>query len=88
MNSRKIPRANTSRSARFPKINDPRCGAESPADARSTDVNASATLGLALTDKAGGQLRKRWLTDNLSSIEAYNEGVIKEGVFSDGLRNF
>jgi post-segregation antitoxin (ccd killing protein) len=29
-----------------------------------------------------------WLEENREAIEAYNELVAKEGVFSDGLRGF
>ena len=32
--------------------------------------------------------RKRWLNKNRAALEAYNEHVERDGVFSDGLRSF
>jgi antitoxin CcdA len=56
--------------------------------ARSGDLNLSSILEAALEQKLRQQERKRWLTENRAAIEAYNDQVERDGVFSDGLRAF
>ena len=56
--------------------------------ARNGDLNLSSILEVALEQNLRQQARDRWLTENQSGIEAYNEQVEKSGVFSDELRTF
>ena len=43
-----------------------------------------AGLNAAIRDKQ----REEWLNKNRAALEAYNEHVEKDGVFSDGMRSF
>jgi antitoxin CcdA len=56
--------------------------------ARSADLNLSSILETALEQRLRQQARERWLTENRAGIEAYNEQVERDGVFSDELRAF
>lgn len=42
----------------------------------------------ALTEVIRRKLSERWLAENRAAIDAYNERVEADGVFSDGLRTF
>jgi len=57
-------------------------------EARVLDINLSATLERALQDALRAQRRERWLADNKSGIDAYNEQVNEHGAFADTLRSF
>ncbi|MDZ7768339.1 MAG: type II toxin-antitoxin system CcdA family antitoxin [Woeseiaceae bacterium] len=54
--------------------------------ARKLKINLSATMEAALVDAVTRKQRERWLEENQAAIEAYNERVNTDGVFSDGLR--
>lgn len=56
--------------------------------ARELGINLSATLEQALTEAIRQKARDQWVAENQAAIEAYNEHVDKQGVFSDGLRSF
>ena len=56
--------------------------------AKALDINLSATLEIALAAEVKRRRAERWLEDNKASLDAYNEFVEKQGVFSDGLRGF
>ena len=56
--------------------------------ARSLNINLSATMEAALSEAVKRKQRERWLSENQAAIEAYNERVDTNGVFSDGLRKF
>jgi antitoxin CcdA len=56
--------------------------------ARELDINLSATFELALATALREKQRAQWLAENRTAIEAYNDHVEKQGVFSDGLRSF
>ena len=56
--------------------------------ARKLNINLSATMEAALTEAVKQKQRERWLADNKTAIEAYNERVATNGVFSNGLRKF
>jgi antitoxin CcdA len=56
--------------------------------AKELGIKLSATLELALALAPRQKQRKRWIADNKLAIEAYNEGVEENGIFSDGLRSF
>lgn len=56
--------------------------------AREQNINLSATLEQALTLALQEKQRVQWLAENKAAIEAYNQHVEQQGVFSDGLRSF
>jgi antitoxin CcdA len=56
--------------------------------AKQLDINLSATLEQALTEKLRLQLQQIWREQNRESIAAYNDRVEMEGVFNDELRSF
>ena len=58
------------------------------AKARDLKINLSATLEQALIEVLRQRQREQWLTENQAAIDAYNQRVEAQGVFSDGLRSF
>ncbi|MEK8082282.1 type II toxin-antitoxin system CcdA family antitoxin [Pseudomonas sp. XK-1] len=56
--------------------------------AKDLDINLSATLEQALAEALKKKQREQWLAENQQAINAYNEHVEAQGVFSDGLRSF
>ncbi|MGH8167650.1 MAG: type II toxin-antitoxin system CcdA family antitoxin [Woeseiaceae bacterium] len=81
-----LPSTNHSRSAKKPvnlSINS-----DLLALARELNINLSATMEAALAEAVKRKQRERWLAENQASIAAYNERVVTDGVFSDGLRKF
>ncbi|MDH5211806.1 MAG: type II toxin-antitoxin system CcdA family antitoxin [Betaproteobacteria bacterium] len=56
--------------------------------ARQHEINLSRTLEERLVELIRQKERAAWLERNRAAIEAYNERVDREGVFSDGLRTF
>lgn len=58
------------------------------AQARSLNINLSATLEQALTEKVRQEKRKQWLQDNREAIETCNELTKQNGLFSDKHRVF
>jgi antitoxin CcdA len=57
-------------------------------EAKNLGINLSATLEQALVEKIRDRRRAQWIADNAEAIDAYNEDVRKNGVFSDGRRLF
>ncbi len=56
--------------------------------AHEPEITPSMTLEKAQAEEIRRRNRELWLEENREAIEAYNELVAKEGVFSDGLRSF
>ncbi len=56
--------------------------------ARKLNINLSATLENELARQLQIKQREQWLQDNAKAIQAYNDFVENEGVFSDGIRSF
>ena len=56
--------------------------------ARALGLNLSAVFEAALTAAVRTRERERWLEENRSAIDAYNEHVEADGVFSDQWRTF
>jgi antitoxin CcdA len=56
--------------------------------AQELEITPSTTLEEAQAEEIRKRNRELWLKENREAIEAYNELVAKEGVFSDGLRSF
>jgi len=58
------------------------------AKAKALKINLSATLETALVELVNERQRELWQQQNREAIEAYNQMVEEQGVFSDGLRKF
>jgi len=56
--------------------------------AKELKINLSATLENALTDLVNAKQLELWKHQNKAAIEAYNQLVEENGVFSDDLRSF
>ncbi len=56
--------------------------------AREMNINLSATLENELARQLKIKQREQWLKENAKAIQAYNNFVENEGVFSDGIRSF
>ncbi|GMU46167.1 MAG: hypothetical protein AMXMBFR26_09490 [Porticoccaceae bacterium] len=56
--------------------------------AKELGINLSATLEQALVEALRKRQRDQWMAENQAAIEAYNQHVDRQGVFSDGLRSF
>ncbi|VAW58432.1 hypothetical protein MNBD_GAMMA11-157 [hydrothermal vent metagenome] len=56
--------------------------------AREMNINLSATLENELARQLKIKQREQWLQENTEAIQAYNDFVENEGVFSDGIRSF
>lgn len=56
--------------------------------AREMNINLSATLENELARQLKIKQREQWLQENAKAIQAYNDFVENEGVFSDGIRSF
>ena len=57
-------------------------------EARKYKINLSQTLEQSLIEILREIKRHEWLEENRQSIEEYNQRVLNNGVFSDGLRSF
>ncbi len=62
--------------------------ADLPRNAKTRDINLSATLEAALAIEVNQGRAEQWLKDNKPSLDAYNRFFEKHGVFSDRLRGF
>jgi len=51
-------------------------------------VDVASTLEEALASEVHKRQREAWLAENREAIDAYNELVARDGVFSTGLRGF
>lgn len=58
------------------------------AKAKELKINLSATLESALIGLVNAKQRELWQSENKTAIEAYNQFVDEQGVFSDELKNF
>ncbi|TMG73648.1 MAG: acetoacetyl-CoA synthase [Betaproteobacteria bacterium] len=56
--------------------------------ARSLGLNLSQAVEAGLTEAIRRHERAQWLARNRAALNAYNQHVEKQGVFSDGLRAF
>ena len=57
-------------------------------EAKKLKINLSATLETSLIELVSNNQRGLWKQQNKAAIEAYNESVDENGVFSDELRGF
>lgn len=58
------------------------------AKAKSLKINLSATLEQALIAKMQEHERQQWQQENTDRIQAYNQHVEQNGLFSDSVRKF
>jgi antitoxin CcdA len=58
------------------------------ARARALNLNLSQVFEAGLDAAVRQRQREEWLRRNQGALEAYNEHVEKDGVFSDGQRSF
>ena len=58
------------------------------ARARGLNLNLSQVFEAGLNEAIRQRLREEWLQRNRAALDAYNEHVEKDGVFSEGLRSF
>lgn len=56
--------------------------------AKELEINLSRLLEAALEEQVRVRREQKWLADNQQAIEDYNAHIEKDGVFSEGLRNF
>lgn len=56
--------------------------------AKELNIDLSQTLEQHLAEIVREARRKQWLAENQGAIDAYNQRVEANGVFSDGLRQF
>jgi len=56
--------------------------------AKELNINLSQTLEKSLSEVVREAKQQRWLAENHDAIEAYNQRIEANGVFSDGLRRF
>lgn len=56
--------------------------------ARALNINLSATLEQTLVALVKTNQQQAWLAENLKAIDAYNQHIDENGVFSDTLRTF
>ncbi|AFI85275.1 type II toxin-antitoxin system CcdA family antitoxin [Methylophaga nitratireducenticrescens] len=55
---------------------------------KAMNINLSATLEQALTDKLAKLNSEKWAEENKNAIQAYNEFVEEHGCFGDEFREF
>jgi len=56
--------------------------------AKSYNINLSKSFESYLNELVKREEEKKWREENLQAIASFNERVEKQGVFSEGLRNF
>jgi len=56
--------------------------------AKSLNINLSATLEHALVEQLRNKEQAQWLRENADAIQAYNQFVETNGMFSDSVRKF
>lgn len=56
--------------------------------AKRLKLNLSQVFEAGLSAAIREKRREQWLNKNRAALEAYNEHVERDGVFSDGMRSF
>jgi len=56
--------------------------------AKAMDINLSQTLETSLVEVLREKQRAAWLAESSEAVKAYNQRIEKQGLFSDGLRQF
>jgi len=55
---------------------------------RDMNINLSATLEQALSERLARMKAEKWVDENKNAIKAYNKFIEENGCFSDGFREF
>lgn len=55
---------------------------------KAMNINLSATLEQALTDKLAKSKSEKWAKENKNAVRSYNDFVDEHGCFSDEFREF
>jgi antitoxin CcdA len=58
------------------------------AEAKALNINLSQAFESYLTELVRTRKREQWLAENREAIDAYNQRIEREGVFSDDWRTF
>ena len=56
--------------------------------AKAMNINLSQTLETSLVEILREKQKAAWLAENRDAVKAYNSRIEKQGLFSDGLRQF
>jgi len=56
--------------------------------AKALNINLSQLLEQRLVEHLRESLQKNWLEENRAAIDAYNQRIDRNGVFSEGMRTF
>ena len=56
--------------------------------AKRLKLNLSQVFEASLSAAIREKQRQQWLSKNRAALEAYNEHIERDGVFSDGMRSF
>jgi len=57
-------------------------------EVREMKISISPVVEKALREKVAEEKERRWKEANKASIQAYSSFVVKQGLFSDGMRTF
>lgn len=57
-------------------------------EAKSLDINLSREFESHLETLVKQRRQEKWLAENRDALDAYNDHIERDGVFSDGLRGF
>jgi len=57
-------------------------------EAKQLEINLSREFEILLAQLVKRRKQEKWLLENREALDAYNAHVERDGVFSDGLRNF
>ncbi len=57
-------------------------------EAKSLDINLSREFESHLETLVKQRRQEKWLAENHAALDAYNDHIERDGVFSDGLRGF
>lgn len=57
-------------------------------EAKSLDINLSREFERHLEILVKQRRQEKWLAENRDALDAYNDHIERDGVFSDGLRGF
>ena len=57
-------------------------------EAKALKINLSQTLETSLVEILREKQKEAWLQDNQDAVASYNQRIEKQGVFSNGLRQF
>ncbi len=56
--------------------------------AKALDINLSQTLEQSLAAVVRSRARKQWLSENQAALLAYNEHIVRDGIFGNEFRRF